>query len=142
MQTTNAYSPADGVHLEAGSLEIVDLLVVSTGLGEPGVVSGYAVNESDEPVTIDMALETEDGERIELSPSVEVPAGTALRIDGYDVTTGEFTDPVLVPEVPVRAGQLITVRITSGSDVVSERVPILLPDYPYGAYTEILASDS
>lgn len=135
------YDPANGISFWAGAVQLLDVQVVSTGVGELGVIAGYAVNDSGEPVSLEMALETEEGERIPLTPSVEVPANSALRLDGYDVTTGEFTDPLLIPEVPVRAGQLITVRVTTGAEAASARVPILLPDYPYGAYTEILAAD-
>ncbi len=138
--TDLSYDPADGLSLQVGEVEILDALVVSTGQGEPGVMAGYAVNRASEPAVLEISLETEDGASVPLTPSLEVPAGASLRIDGYDPATGEFTDPVVVPEVPVGAGQMITVRVASGDGAVSRRVPVLLPDSPYAVYDEVLQS--
>jgi hypothetical protein len=138
--TDLSYDPADGLSLTVGEVEILDLLVVSTGVGEVGVVSGYAVNRSSEPANLEIVLSAEDGTEVALEPAVEVPAGSSVRIDGYDPATGEFTDPVVVPEVPVRAGQLITLQVSTEGAVASNRVPILLPEPPYAVYDEVLDS--
>lgn len=133
------YDPADGLSVQLGEVELLDVLVVSTGAGEPGVVSGYAVNESSEPVTLDITMETDDGERVPLSPAVEIPAGSGVRIDAYDPVAGDFGEPVRIPEVPVPAGLLVTLRLSSSeSEIASSRVPVFTPVYPYGAYEAVL----
>ncbi len=142
MQTTHVYSPADGVQLEAGSLDIVDLLVVSEGNGAPGVVSGYAVNTGAEPITVDLALSV-DGAPAPLSPSIEVAPGASLRLDGdRGVDSGERRyPPVMVPSVQPWAGMTVTLRVaTSEGDVASTRVPVMFPDPPYDIYDEALGA--
>lgn len=139
MQTTHVYSPADGVQLEAGSLEIVDLLVVSEGNGAPGVVAGYAVNTGTEPVTVDLAMSVE-GTPTPLSPSIEVPPGSSMRLDGDPAGSSEAGgEPVLIPEVSTSAGQTVSMRLsTSAGQVASTLVPVLLPQAPYDIYGDML----
>ena len=139
-QTTHVYSPADGVLLDAGSLEVTDLLVVSDGNGAPGVVSGLAVNTGKRPLTVDLALDA-GGQRTPLSPSVEVPPGGALRLDGDP--SGDSSDstskPVMIPKVAPRAGESLSLRVsTSTGQAASAVVPVMLPEPPYDIYRSVL----
>lgn len=143
VQTSHVYSPADGVLLDAGSLEIADLLVVSEGDGAPGVVSGYAVNTGQQPLTVQLSVAPEGAAPEPLSPSVELAPGTALRLDGdRGVDSAELSyTPVMVPSVEPRAGLTVTLRVsTSEGDVASTLVPILFPDPPYDIYDEALGA--
>ncbi len=140
VQTTHIYSPADGVLINAGNLEIADLLVVSEGAGAPGVVSGYAVNTGREPMTVEVSM-TVDGAPQPLSPGVEVGAGDAVRLDGgpgEDAGQGGG-EPVMIPQVTSLPGETLTLRVsTSAGEVVSTPVPVLAPESPYDIYGETL----
>ncbi|CAN5497406.1 hypothetical protein BH23ACT6_BH23ACT6_14840 [soil metagenome] len=146
--TTNMeYDPADGVTVETELVEVLDLIVISEGNGAPGVLVGYLVNTDDEPVTVQFALEV-DGERQDLKPAVEVPAGDATRTDGRSsdeasftdpVKEASFTDPVTISAVPAPPGSLVTVRVTTSADgLASKLVPVLPPDDVYKAYDKVL----
>ncbi len=137
--TDQIYDPADGVSIdtESGDVEVRDLLVVSEGNGGPGVILGYVVNSSEESLTLEVALEV-DGARTELTPSVEIPADSAARLDGR-IAEGEFVDPILAAEIPGLPGALIDLRITtSGGEVASSSVPVLPPDGYYANYADLL----
>lgn len=137
--TTNMeYDPADGVTVETELVEVLDLIVISEGNGAPGVLVGYLVNTDDEPVTVQFALEV-DGERQDLKPAVEVPAGDATRTDGRSSDEASFTDPVTISAVPAPPGSLVTVRVTTSADgLASKLVPVLPPDDVYKAYDKVL----
>lgn len=134
------YDPADGVSVETEFVEVLDLIVISEGKGAPGVLTGYAVNSSDEPLTVDFALEA-DGERTALKPSVKIPARDAARTDGRTSDDDDLTDPITIDSVPAVAGSLITVRVTTSADgTVSKRVPVLPPDGIYEPYAKFIAA--
>lgn len=140
-QTTHVYAPADGVRFEAGSLEIADLLVVSEGAGAPGVISGYAINNGAEPLTVELAMSV-DGSPQPVTPSLQVEPGSAVRLDGAsgaDAGEGGGGEPMTIPQVTPRAGQTLVLRVsTSADEVASTTVPVLLPDPPYDIYAEVL----
>lgn len=50
------YDPGDGVSAHVGGLLMRDLLVVSEGRGAPGAVLGVAVNPSNEPIEVTVAI--------------------------------------------------------------------------------------
>ncbi len=118
-------------------MEVLDLVIISEGDGAPGVVSGYVVNTSGEPLTVNVALETE-GERTDLTPPVEVDPSQGMRMDGK-TDDGEFVDPVTAEAVPGVPGGLVTLRLSTGRSAVSARVPVLPPDGLYEPYAEVVA---
>ncbi|MGB3256370.1 MAG: hypothetical protein WBG89_00430 [Ornithinimicrobium sp.] len=135
--TDMQYDPADGVSVETEDMDVLDLVIISEGEGAPGVVSGYVVNTSDEPLTVNVALEAE-GERADLAPAVEVNPSRGVRMDGR-TDDGAFVDPVLADAVPGFPGGLVTLRFSTGQSAVSARVPVLPPDGVYEPYVEVLA---
>jgi hypothetical protein len=137
--TTYQYDPADGVSVQVGDVRVLDLLVVSEGAGAPGVVSGSVVNTAREEVEVTMALQTADG-RTDLSPALTVPPTTSVRADGEGENgSGE---PVRIDTVEVRAGQMVTLRVsTSTGETESRRVPVLLPEGSYAPYAEVLGGE-
>ncbi len=135
------YDPAEGVSVQTERMELLDLVIISEGEDTPGVISGYVVNLSDEPLSVDLALEV-DGGRTPLSPSVEVAADSGTRLDGK-TEEGEFVDPVQADSIPGLAGGLVTVRVsTSNGNTVSTRVPVFPPDGIYQPYAELIGSSS
>ena len=122
--TTNLeYASSDGIRVEMGDLIVSNLMILSGGEGEEGLVLGGLANDSGEDVTWTLAL-TDDPEQ---TVSVDVPAGgTALFGPGTDT---ELT----LDSVPEPPGALAEVRLSSpATGQVSARVPILdgtLPPY-------------
>ena len=131
------YDPADGVSVETDDMEVLDLVIISEANGAPGVVSGYVVNTSGEPLTVNIALEAE-GERTDLMPPVEVDPSQGMRMDGK-TDDGEFVDPVTAEAVPGVPGGLVTLRLSTSQSAVSTRVPVLPPDGIYAPYAEVVA---
>ncbi|MGB3186544.1 MAG: hypothetical protein WBG36_12945 [Ornithinimicrobium sp.] len=134
------YDPADGLSVDTEFVEGLDLLIVSQGDGAPGVLTGYIVNSGPEPITVEFALEV-DGQRQPLQPEVEIQPGDAARTDGRTSNDDEFTNPVTIESVPVIAGSLVTVRMTTSAEgTVSKRIPVLPPDGVFAPYREVISS--
>ena len=129
-----------GYHVSVGDLKILDLLVISQGDGAPGIVTGYAVNEGTEPVEMQMSVEV-DGEALPLGETIAVPAGKGVRLDGRDagLEGGPEVEPLVVPEVPVIVGSLITVRVDTPEDIASVRIGVMPPEAPYDIYDDELS---
>ncbi|MGB3829690.1 MAG: hypothetical protein WA962_13030 [Ornithinimicrobium sp.] len=136
VQTNDPYDPADGVSAETDDMEVLDLVVISEGNGAPGVISGYVVNTSSEPLTVQVALEA-DGARTELTPSVEVSRSQGVRMDGK-TDDGEFVDPVRADSVPGVPGGMVSLRLSTADSAVSTLVPVLPPDGVYEPYAEVV----
>lgn len=135
--TDQPYDPADGVSLDTDEVSVRDLLIISEGNGTPGVVVGYVVNTSAEPLTVEVALEDE-GTRTPLSPALEIAADSAGRLDGR-AAEGEFVDPVIAAQIPGLPGGLVDVRITTSTgEATSTSVPVLPPDGVYANYVDLL----
>ncbi len=135
--TAQPYDPADGVSLDTEEVSVRDLLVVSEGNGTPGVIVGYVVNNSEEPLSVEVAL-VEDGTRTVLTPAVEIAADSAGRLDGR-AAEGEFVDPVIAAQIPGLPGGLVDLRITTSTgEATSTSVPVLPPDGVYANYAELL----
>lgn len=132
-QTT--LTDSHGFNLSAGDLQVLDLLVISEGGGAPGIVTGYAVNEGIEPVTMQVSIEI-DGQLLPLGRSIEVPTGPGVRLDGKDagLEGGPEVVPLIVPKVPAIPGSLITLRVSTSEDASSARVAVMPPEAPYDIY--------
>lgn len=127
--------------MQAGDIELVDVLVVSAGEGAPGVVSAYAVNVGEEPLTLDLLVESDAG-RTALSPTVEVGTNEGVRLDGMSAPApvSGSEEPVLVEAVNVLPGEVLMLRMTtSAGETTSARVPVLPPEGPYGLYADLLS---
>lgn len=122
--TNEPYSLSDGVRTTLGPVTAVNLLVVSAGEGEPGVLSGALTNEGSDAlqVTLTTADQT-TGSTIDLAGGATVYIGTGSVV-------GES-----VPIDPVEAapGQLLDLTLTSPSAGSTQvQVPVLdgtLPQY-------------
>ena len=100
-QSTMPYDPSDGVVANLGSLAVRNLLVVSAGQGQPGVVSGALVNSGTGDLTV--TFSTSGG----AAPPVTVPAGQVVRLG-----SGEGASNVQFQAVSSPPGSLLAVRVT------------------------------
>src|SRR4051812_37295651 len=56
VQTDASYSPADGVGVDLGVVQVRDLVIISAGKDKPGVLSGAVSNTSGEKQRLAFAL--------------------------------------------------------------------------------------
>lgn len=127
------YAPADGLQAELGDVLVRNMLVVSEGDGEAGLLVGALVNRGEEDTTVELEVGGTTAE-------VDVPAGASValgletdRPDGEQSTV--LSETVEVDEVGPPAGQSIDLTVTDpvfGSAVL--RVPVLLPEGDYAEF--------
>lgn len=136
--TDMIYDPADGVSVNVGDIAVRDLLIVSEGDGAPGIVSGLVVNNSAEPTDVTLVVSA-DGRATPLSPTVSVPAGGAVRLDGQSSgDSDETTGPVSIPAVAVAPGGNVEILVqTASGQADSALTPVLLPE---GYYSDLVSS--
>lgn len=123
------YDAADGVSAEVGSVQLSDVLAVSTGQGGPVRLLGVAYNPGSSPVQLTVSANGQGG-----GPRVTVPPRATVRFDGQQTGNGTATiSPVSLSGVTAAPGRTTPVTFTSGSaGTVSVSVPVLLNQYPYG----------
>ena len=120
--TAEAYNVVDGVQMDlGGDVGARNLLVLTSGEGEAGVMTGALTNRSREDVEVELAPEGGD------AVTVDVPAGGTVLLGGQD---GEEVE---LDSVPVMPGALMTVTASTPQGGTHEiRVPVFdgtLPEY-------------
>jgi hypothetical protein len=118
IQTDVTYDPADGVPVDLGAVQLRDLVVISSGKGEAGVLSAAASNSGSSSTRIAFALASG-------SPVyAEVPAGSQERLSG--------TTQVQLPSVPVAPGDVVKLTVQSpDAPAAVVDVPVLPPKDHY-----------
>jgi hypothetical protein len=101
VQTNVAYTPADGVPVDLGAVQLRDLVVISGGKDKPGVLSASVSNTGDSAERIAFALP--NGQPV----FAEAPAHSEQRLS-------EATQ-VQLPSVPADAGGVVTLSVQSPS---------------------------
>lgn len=121
--TKLAYDPSDGVSVEVGGVTGYNLMVVTTGAGEPATLLGSLRNPSGEDVEVAASI---DGTAI---VTVTVPAGGTVKLGGDE------DDAAVTGTSPVAPGHLAEVTFqTPEAGQVKESVPVLdgtLPEYAH-----------
>lgn len=98
MQTNYTYNPADGVPVDLGAVQVRDLVVVSSGQGKPGVLSGSISNTGNDTARVAFALPNAQPVYTEAKPHAQesLAAGSAQ---------------VQLPTVPVAPGGVVTLTV-------------------------------
>jgi len=132
-QTTVPYQPADGVNVTLGDVKVNDLVVVTSGKGKEGVLSGQVINNGSQAATVTF---TAPGGGPQLTKKVG-PGATAQ-------LSGEAgASPVTLPTVSVEPGSMLDLTIgTSSAGTDQVEVPVLLPDLYYSTITPAAPSAS
>jgi hypothetical protein len=125
-QTMEPYQPADGIDVALGNVKVNDLVIVSSGKGQQGVLSGQVVNSGSSPATVTISA---PGGGPELTKRVRAGSMAPLYGEGG-------TAPLTLPSVPVEPGSLATLTIGTGSAGSNQvQVPVLLPQLYYSTVT-------
>ena len=132
----DAYSPGDGVGAELGEVAVRNLVVVSEGDGEPGVLIGALVNRAE--ADVNMLVQAEGGfERLVLLEADQtVQLGTGEGGEEFPAVVDSVSVPAVLESVDPIAGDTLPVTViseTSGS--VTLQVPITSPVREYATIT-------
>lgn len=129
-EVTN-YNAADGISAKVGTVQLDDVLIVTSAKGAAGTLHGTATNASESPVQLTV---TPTGGS---ATSVTVPAQTAVRLDGQPSGNSTVTaGPVNISAVGAAPGETTQVTFaTSTAGSVPVNVPVLLDSAPYGSAT-------
>lgn len=128
-QTTVSYDPADGTIATVGSVQLSDVLVVTSAKGAPGTLHGMVTNNGNSSVQLSI---TPGGGS---NQSVTIPAQTAVRLDG--VASGNSSvriKPVKIANVTSAPGKPMTITFsTPATGATPVSVPVLLDQGNYGS---------
>lgn len=94
--TQESYAASDGVHLNIDDVEAQNLIIFTTGAGEPSALVGTLVNRGDEDLELSVSF---DGET---ATTVTAPAGQTVAlspVDGVEVLGASPVAPGLTTEV-------------------------------------------
>jgi hypothetical protein len=127
IQSVVPYTPTDGVTASLSSLDVRDLLIVSSGQGQPGVLSGALVNGGTSNVEVTF---TATGDAVPSSP-VAVPPGQLVTIG-----PGDGAVHVQFASVATAPGGLLSVQVsTPATGPTRVDVPVLPPTLEYATIT-------
>ncbi|MGW6130081.1 hypothetical protein ACWFNE_08660 [Cellulomonas sp. NPDC055163] len=119
--TQRPYAASDGVRATLGDLTAENLLVLTSGAGEPASLQGAVSNDGAEALEVTFALE--DGTEV---GTVEVGPGDGVLLGGTDGEQLLFTSV----DVPGATTDVTITTATGGSETIA--VPVLdgtLPEY-------------
>ncbi|MFF2298650.1 hypothetical protein [Arthrobacter sp. NPDC058127] len=111
-QTNEQYSPSDGVRDDLGSLQLRNMLIVSTDANKPGRVIGAVFNTSSSDATL--TISGAGGSQATIP--VKAKSQTYLN---------ENTDPAILSTSGGAPGSMVSVTIKSGSDSRTVQFPVL-----------------
>ncbi len=129
-QTTKSYIASDGTTAKVGDVQLQNVLIVTSDKGQPGTLSGLAVNNAESQVKLTIA--TPGAAKREIT----IPGSTAVRLDGKPngadpATVSPAVSISSVASQPGLAQQVVFSTPNAGATQV--QVPILLNQPPYGS---------
>lgn len=133
VQTETKYQSSDGVDIDVANLELRNILIISPGQGDAGVLLGSVINSGDAVATVD--IEGADGS---FSARVEAPAGEPVRLGPDDGGT-----VVEIASTPAAPGEFVQVTVRSDGESAEDAIPVLDGSLEqYRPYLPAGASDS
>lgn len=122
VQTDETYSPADGVAVDLGTVQVRDLVVISSGKGQPGVLSASVSNTTAAAQRIGFAL----------------PQGQPVfsQSAAYSQASLSETSRVQLASVPVSPGDVVRLTVQSPT---APAVVVTVPVLPASGYYANLA---
>lgn len=139
------YEPSDGVGTTLGSVKVRNVLLVSSGVDQPGVLSAVLVNDGTEAQDVDVSVEVDAGSAG--SRTFSVPQGGSVHIgdpSGVNDDTSATDDDsgtetsttwLQVPQVPVTPGETVPVTFSVGGQQATVDAQVLLPCFEYATIT-------
>lgn len=138
------YDPSDGVSASLGEVQIRNVLLVSSGVDEPGVLSAVLVNSGAQPQDVSVSVDVDAGAPTSQSFSLE--GNTSLRLgdpsavdaDTSAADTSDSREPVgwlQVPQLPVTPGQTVPVTFSVGDQRAEVDAQVMLPCFEYATVT-------
>ncbi|MEZ0491356.1 hypothetical protein AB2L28_03815 [Kineococcus sp. TBRC 1896] len=139
------YAPSDGSQTTVGDVAIRNVLVVSSGVDEPGVLSAVLVNTGTGTADVSVSVDVDAGPPA--TESYTLAENASLHI-GDPRAAVENVSPVAddagneqrvswiqVPQVPVVPGKTVPVSFTVGGQEASVNAQVLLPCFEYATLT-------
>ena len=111
-QTSHQYASSDGVKADLGSLQLRNIVIVSTGADKPGRVIGAVFNQG----SSDATLVIDGANGAQTSIPVKEKSETYLNED---------SDSAILSSPGGHPGSLVTVSIASGSETAKLQVPVM-----------------
>ncbi|MGW9415969.1 hypothetical protein [Arthrobacter cupressi] len=111
-QTSHQYAASDGVKADLGSLQLRNIVIVSTGTDKPGRVIGAVFNQG----SSDATLVIDGANGAQTSIPVKAKSETYLNED---------SDSAILSSTGGNPGSLVTVSIASGSETAKLQVPVM-----------------
>jgi len=111
-QTSHQYAASDGVKADLGSLQLRNMMIVSTAEDKPGRVIGAVFNQS----SSDATLVINGANGAQTSIPVKAKSQTYLNED---------SDAAILSTSGGKPGSLVTVSISTGSDSAKLQVPVM-----------------
>ncbi len=111
-QTNQQYSPSDGVRADLGSLQLRNMLIVSTDANKPGRVIGAVFNTSSSDATL--TISGAGGSQA----TIPVKANSETYLN-------DTTSAVILSTTGGVPGSVVPVTIKSGSDSSTVQFPVL-----------------
>jgi hypothetical protein len=127
--TDQRYNPAVGVNHQDGTVDALNVLVVSSSDGSGALVASFANNNQQEADRLTAG--TGEGVQVEVSGDTEIPAGGLLNLsDGSMTITGERVVP----------GNFVRVTFSfENASSVSVRAPVVAHSFE-GPYADVPTS--
>lgn len=122
--TSNPYDASDGVSIEVGSITARNVLFVTSGADQPGVLTGTLVNSAAKPVKVTLVI----GED---SKVIVVPADASVQLGPAD---GQKEFSVASPAAP---GGIVNVTLTP-ADAAGQTDPIPVMDGTQSQYQHVI----